>query len=77
MKEKTLEFVVCMKQLHISRRLCFSHGTKCAGVAASVKNNLCTVGVAYDATFAGKHECVNEGYTEGSASATVMQRIKS
>ena len=30
-----------------------SHGTRCAGLVASVKNNLCTVGAAFKAKIGG------------------------
>jgi hypothetical protein len=34
--------------------ICFSHGTRCAGQVAASKNEVCGVGVAYNAKIAGK-----------------------
>jgi len=31
------------------------HGTRCAGEVASEKNDVCGVGVAYEASIGGKH----------------------
>lgn len=31
------------------------HGTRCAGEVASVKNDVCGVGVAYEASIGGKY----------------------
>lgn len=47
--------------------VCFSHGTKVAGIIAAKKNSLCGVGIAYDASIAGE-----DGYDDQDGITFVM-----